>query len=886
MSGEKFFAGMTHRPAALLAFSWVTGYAAAGQVVAPDEAPTLGVILAVCLVIVWTMKLPGRVWVSCLLAAAIAACYYQWSDQRNVSTLPDELEHAAVSLEGVITSGVTVDGDRAGFTVRVWKVFVHAETGAQTVSADSGGDTGLSRPDSIWETNGERMQVSLKLLTLQEQDEARSWERGDRLELKSATLRKPSPARNFDGFDYRRYLRMRHIHWQVLAESTETVHVTEVSHDGVIPLLRWNDRLRNSAGDVLEKQYPGIQAGLMKALLIGLTDDMDPGSYEQFSQLGLTHILAISGLHVGIFVGGCLFVLRRLGQSRESSLLAALCLVPVYIVFTGASPSVVRAGLMAMIALFAAYRNMLKDGLNIACIVGVLMLLWNPYYLYNVSFQLSFIVTIGLIVFVPHVSRMLPFSSPLVNSSVAVAIVAQAVSFPVSIYYFNQFSLLSLLANLCIVPLFSVVIIPLGSASVLLGSVYGPLGQWVAWPVSEVIRFILWTVDHMSGWRAFHTIWPTPSVAWVLGYYVLAAWLCFAAVRLRPSGETRVRDADEAVTKPLEAHAPLMYPYGNSGGFRQKTRFWPIALSLCCFVSLLVYGFQPDRWSYEGRVSFIDVGQGDAILVRTPHGRHILVDGGGTLTFRKPGEEWKERKDPYEVGRKLLVPLLKKRGVQRIDYLILTHADKDHYGGLQAVVEHIPVGVFLFNGTYKPEEGIRKLFETVIGRGIPLQIARSGMNIAVDPQTEIEILFPFAEDRFRLVVEERQNDDSVVFLLRLYETKFLFTGDMEHGGEAAVVARREERGPDRLSGRQPVDVLKVAHHGSKTSTTDSWLDYWQPRYAVISAGQNNIYGHPHPDVVGRLKQRGVKTYRTDLHGEVRFRVTKTGLKEETRFPLS
>jgi competence protein ComEC len=864
------------RPVVWLAVCLVTGYAAASRFASflPLRILILG---AACAAVAWIFRVPGRMWAGCALCVFLSAGYYEWVDRNNVSALlspgmeAEALDEQEISIQGVIASPVEVDGDRVMFVVKARK---------------------LTLADGRTRQLKERMQFSIRLLTKAEQEYAEAWQRGDMLSVRSAVLRVPAEARNFGGFDYRRYLSLKHIHWLVAVKGTEQVKVTPPADWNPGLLLRWNDRLRILAGNRIDQLFPGDQGGFMKSLLLGLRDDLDPESFRQFSQLGLTHILAISGLHVGIFAGGCLLVLKWLGRTREASLAVAILLQPVYILLTGASPSVVRAGLMAMIGLYAARRNLLKDGLNLACAVGVAMLLWNPYYLYDVSFQLSFLVTIGLIVFVPGLSRMLPVSSQRLSSAVSVMLVSQAVSFPLSIYYFSQFSLLSWAANLVIVPLFSLLVIPLGSAALLLGSFLPAAGKLTAWPVFQLNRIIFWSVDKISGWEKFQTIWPTPSIGWILLYYGTLAAIFRLSVYLakRRTGEdvpgnylpkqTLSEEFIPAGVREEPAGGAIVYRVELDGPGRDpKTVAAVLVLAALGFAALLFHGYTPDRWNREGLVSVLDVGQGDAILIRTPDNRHFLIDGGGTLRFRKQGEEWKERRDPYEVGQKLLVPLLKQRGVHALDGVVLTHEDMDHYGGLQAVVEQIPVRSFWFNGTYKPSESLHKLFKTVLDKKIPLIKAGEGKRLTLDKWTKLTFIYPEPAGEEKVTVAKRQNDDTVVFLLQMYGSRFLFTGDMEKEAEAIVLDRLEtvETVPGKMT---PIDVLKVAHHGSKTSTTPEWLNYWKPKYAVISVGESNPYGHPDDGVIQRLAERGIGIRRTDLDGEVRYRVTSSGLRVE------
>jgi competence protein ComEC len=308
-------------------------------------------------------------------------------------------------------------------------------------------------------------------------------------------------------------------------------------------------------------------------------------------------------------------------------------------------------------------------------------------------------------------------------------------------------------------------------------------------------------------------------------------------------------------------------------------------LSLFSLCLLLIVGYSPDRWSGAASVSFIDVGQGDCSLIRTSSGSYTLIDGGGTVQFRKPGDSWRDRKDPYEVGRKLVVPLLKQRGVHKLDQVLISHEDADHVGGLQAVLEEIPVDRILFNGTFKPTPGVKKLFQTALSRNIALVEVTPGQTIQLDTKAQLHILFPTpaptaVQSQPELQIAPQQNNLSVVALLEMEGVKWLFTGDMEQAVEVKVLNTITKILP-QPSGLQ-IDVLKVAHHGSKTSTTEAWLKYWKPKIAVISVGRTNSYGHPSPVVVKRLADFGIPALRTDKYGEVQMTINGGKLYTRTK----
>jgi len=840
------------RPVVLGCCLWITGYALALNLKLPWLSLTMSAILLGAIIVMYALRLPGRLPVGALLLVGVAFGYYAWNDQRNVSALLPHgqqraLDGSEVVLSGRLSSPVAVDGDRASFQVEAASIRFPGE--------------------SAFPLGGESVQVSLRLLKQEQQAVAAGWRRGDAVTL-SGTLRSPSQARNYGGFDYRRYLRLHDTHWQLAVKGVEQAQVEPAAlRLSVVQLLRWNDGLREALSRRMDLIFPDEHAGFMKGMLIGEQDDLDPERFQQFSELGLTHILAISGLNVSVFLGVCIWMMRRKKLAKETYLLVSMLLLPFYILLTGASPSIVRAGLMAMVALYAARRGLLKDVLHIMAIVAWLMLLWNPYYILDVSFQLSFLVTLGLILGVQRVNRLLEdyIAQPWLMNTISITLVSQLISFPVSIYYFNQFSLLSWLANAVLVPVISMVVFPAGLLALTAGLIFLPAGKCLGWLVSALNEAVFWLTDLLQLLRMFRTVWPTPSFAWMALFYMLIVIL---------DGLLHYRRQLKHSDLPpiLNASMSKWQGYSRIG----------LIFSMCSLLVLLWIGYSPYQLDRSGHVQFIDVGQGDSILIRTPHGKQILIDGGGTLNFFKKGEEWKLRKGPYEVGRKLLVPLLKKRGIHHLDLLVLTHGDADHSGGLQAVLEQIPVKQFLFNGTYKPGASLEQLFRTALDRNVPLLAAKSSGWIAIDSATKLQVLYPSQEQDNQVEIAAEQNGQSVVFILDMMGTRWLFTGDIEKGTEGAVLEQLIKADQSGSSVHAPVDVLKVAHHGSKTSTTQAWLDYWRPSYAVISVGAVNSYGHPSPDVVQRLDQSGVKVFRTDKSGEIQFEIRRGNIFYRTR----
>jgi competence protein ComEC len=456
------------------------------------------------------------------------------------------------------------------------------------------------------------------------------------------------------------------------------------------------------------------------------------------------------------------------------------------------------------------------------------------------------------------------------------------VSFPLTVYYFHSVHLLSLPANLILVPFISFIVMPLGMAAIAMGALWFPVGVIPARIATLGNQLTFRVVDLLSDFTSLRTVWPQGSWLWVVvAYLLMGLGIVLLKKRLADQKEKEwwsrhliagsSEYSVEAMTVPLELEQALSYEG------KRKWVIYKIGFAVLVVVWFL-WGYQPAFMDHGASISFINVGQGDCILIRTGAGKHILIDTGGTVSFRKPGEEWRDRRDPYEVGRKLLVPLLLKRGIRELDTLVLTHLDADHIGGAHAIIGNIPVRTILFNGTLKHSPVADRLFQLALEKGIPCYPVHAPMEWEVDQSTRLSILYPI-EDQTGLggavEVEDNQNEISIVLLLTVYGRHFLLPGDLEAAGEEAIVVAELGK-KNNISSSVDIDVLKAGHHGSKTSTTQVWLDYWQPNETVISVGRNNTYGHPHPTVLERLTALDSPIFRTDRDGEVQYRILADG----------
>ena len=277
---------------------------------------------------------------------------------------------------------------------------------------------------------------------------------------------------------------------------------------------------------------------------------------------------------------------------------------------------------------------------------------------------------------------------------------------------------------------------------------------------------------------------------------------------------------------------------------------------MCLFLSQFIL----TTFSREGEVTFLDVGQGDSIFIKLPYGKGTyLIDTGGNQIFGK--EQWQKKQRPYEVGRDRVVPFLKSKGISTLDKLIITHGDLDHAGGAMAIMNELNVKELVLPDTVKKSELETKLLQQASVKGINVRFVRKGDQWKSGEHT-FKILSPIQDSL------ENGNNGSIVLYSEIGGLRWLFTGDLEEDGEKKML---------KESGHFTIDVLKVGHHGSKTSTTDLFLEGLSPKIAIISVGENNRFKHPNQEVLERLEKRQIKILRTDRSGAISYMFeNKTG----------
>ncbi|MED4728441.1 DNA internalization-related competence protein ComEC/Rec2 [Aneurinibacillus migulanus] len=733
-----------------------------------------------------------------LVFLCVGFMYYIWTDQRNISLLP---EAANVTFTGRIESAVIFDGNQCKFILR------------------------LDRLDSKELLRPEQVQTTLYFRDKASRNEAEKV-LGYGTELTGPIeLTIPASPTNPESFDYPAYL-----HWQRIHRLGKIMDMRSLSYQEA--KLNFTGTMMSSQRWLADRAFTLFTpetAGLLAGMLLGAVDDIDPDVYGTFSSLGLTHIIAISGQHITLLSAGLLYVLRLCGVTKRRAYIMTALFLPLYVIMSGSSASAVRALVMGEFVLLALLVGRLKDGWNLLGAAFLLMIGYDPYYIHNVGFQLSYLVTFGLLVFVPPIMNKCTFVPLAIRSLSAITIAATLVSFPLTIYYFHIYSFLSPLINFLFVPFVSILVAPLAVVSIILGSVHPALGFLTSKVVDILLLPALRLLRIIEQDYSLRFAFESPSLWWMVGYL---CWLIFLTAWL----------------------------------YDRITFNWKTKICLVLF-PVLLFGMLFFSWpKKEVVVTFLDVGQGDAIVIETP-GRTVLIDGGGPpLRF---GEQlWEKRREPFNPVKSTVVPFLHAKGISSLDLVVMTHGDSDHIGGISYLLEHMPVRQVLVNGLAARTEIEKKVNELLHYKRIPIMEAKQGQVWNEEPGIVWRVLNPVRT----FSPEGEDNAYSVVLWLEAYGSTFLFTGDLEQEGEMRLLHEKAVG---------PVDVLKVGHHGSRTSTSKPWVEALSPRLSVISAGKKNRYGHPHREVIERLTTNGSVILRTDRCGAAVVRVREGALTYKT-----
>lgn len=629
-------------------------------------------------------------------------------------------------------------------------------------------------------------------------------------------------ARNPGNFDEKMYYRAKGIRAYIWASELRITQ--EKADDAKDGLYEFRQYCRSVYAENMSK----TKAGVLSAILLGEKGDMDTELKKLYQVNGVGHILAISGLHLSFVGAGLYYILRRMTGSYTAGGIAGCVFLLLYLLMIGFTISVVRAFVMFLFRVGADIAGRHYDSLTALSAAAVIVILWRPLSIYDGGFWLSFGAVAAIILVFPVFSS-LPFQGFWASISVNLVLL------PVLLYYFYECSVYSVVLNLFIIPLLSVLLC-CGIFGGIFCAVSG-MAEVFFCPgraLLGVCEIILWAYEKSCDialdfpWARIVTGRPR---LWQAALYYAAV---IAAGVLWRYGQKRIK------RYVCQAAVPVMLAAG---------------------IALLTYRFGEMDRLY---IAMLDVGQGDGIFMRGPAGKTYFIDGGSS--------------DVKGVGTYRIQSYLLSQGVKCLDYVFISHGDSDHMNGIQEILAGQRLGVKIETLVLPPEnvwdDGLKRLAAEAKEEGVKVTVIEPGLSLA-EEEFEIACICPGADYK-----GDKGNEASMVLAAVFGEFHMLFTGDVEGKGEELLTDMLRDRYTEVRW-----DVLKTAHHGSKYSSSQQFLDQVKPRYAMISAGKDNRYGHPHGETLIRLANAGCKVYTTLESGaielEVQFSdtVTRTTIRE-------
>ncbi|MBQ7410269.1 MAG: ComEC/Rec2 family competence protein [Clostridia bacterium] len=757
---------------------------------------------------------------------------------------------------------------------------------------------------------------------------------GDIITVKGK-FEKSSDSKNYKGFSYRKYLLQNKIFGTMKCESVEKIGE---SRDIYIKILLLRLEFCNQINNIFKEDI----AQFLNGLLFGKIDELAEEVEENFEISNISHILAISGMHVTYVVLGMKFIVEKFINNKKVCNLILIVFIFVFYIITGSAVSCLRACLMSALIFISSslYR---KNNFYISFVFSLLfILLLNPYNLYNIGMWLSYFGTLGIVVFYNFLKRFWDYYSNrfsrridkkikikiiteaektnkesfLINflniknkilnyilENFLLSISAQILIFPIMVYAFNTISFTFFISNI-LVSVFIALALIFGYFTVFVSYIPIPFYK-VFLLIEEIMISIILKIGEICAKIPFSRIYvPTPNFIFILLYYIVIFCLvlyfnkrknyCLKLIMSFAFLKKEVKNYFKLIISKINKftnNINIKNNYKNDKSDNNndnnnndnnnnnndidimrkinklinlekmilKKKIISSIINIFFVIFILIFILISINSSLK--IYFIDVGQGDCTVIQTPNNKNIIIDGGEGNT------------DKYDYGENVVLPYLLDRGITKIDYLIISHCDSDHIGGLFAVLENLKVEQVLIGIQPEPSEQFEALIKIANKKKIEIKFLKAGDVLKLDENIKIEVLWPIKNE---LIEENALNNNSLVFKLCYKEFSILFTGDIEEVAEREIVKIYDKQS-------LKASVLKVAHHGSKTSSTNEFLEMVKPEIALIGVGEDNKFGHPSEDILKLLNYFNVKIYRTDINGEIVIKIKDNKINVKSNF---
>lgn len=540
---------------------------------------------------------------------------------------------------------------------------------------------------------------------------------------------------------------------------------------------------------IIKEKLPDETGNLLLAILVGDKKDLSEQIQINFKNSNLSHMLAVSGAHVSYIIVGLTYITQNSIMGKRKGRVFCIFFLIIFMAITNFTPSVTRACIMAILTLVSKILYKKADIYTNISISALIILLYNPYSLLDLGFKLSFGGTIGIIIFMRFIKKKQEE--------------------PKLLNYIKQMALVSICANIIIIPIimnnFNTV-----SLTFLVSNI-------LASPILAIIVIVGFSIIIISiishSLSNLLVFWLNPILNLLIKISSFCSKLPFAKILV----------VTPYIFNIIFYYTIILYlvNYNELKQFIKKKTV--ILLSIILILSNFIFYILPQ----DLKIYFIDVGQGDSTLIVTPSKKTILIDGGGSESF--------------DVGEKVLLPYLLDRRIRKIDYIMISHFDTDHCKGIFTVIENLKVKNIIISKQAEKSENYKKFKEIVANKKINIILVKAGDKIKIDKYIYFKILFPTE----KLIMQNPLNNNSIVSQLNYKSFKMLFTGDIEEIAEKEILNLQK----DKLKST----ILKVAHHGSNTSSTQEFINSVKPELALIGVGKNNTFGHPSECVVEKLR---------------------------------
>lgn len=624
-------------------------------------------------------------------------------------------------------------------------------------------------------------------------------------------VKRPKVNTNPRLFNYRLYLKTQNINLIIYSKDYS---ISLISKNNLNFLQYHAQLIRKKFLKVLDTALSEENSSMIKSIILGESSYLDKTTLESFRELGISHVLAVSGLHVGIISAFFLFIFTILRLDKRLSTIITITIIWGYGYILGFPPSVLRASIIFTVLIISNLTLRRYDAVNSILFGAFILLIFRPLWIFNIGFQLSFVSALSLVLFTKRIELLLKVNNK-IRKLISPVLAVQIGILPLLSYHFNSVSLVAIVTNLVLVPILS---------------------------LSVIVGFILIFVSYLN-----------INIALFLGV-LLNALLDFTRIIMNLFDIISYK----TLTLPQPSFVSIIYYYLAVFILLGFIKFDLLSVKIkktfliCTLFTILLTVFYITLQN-NVEIEFLDVGQGDCSLINVNNEKFFLIDTGGSLT----GE--------FDIGENILYPYLVKKGIFTLDGVFISHFHEDHCEALLELTKRLKIKNIFIAYENIQNDLYLDIIKKAAEKDIPVKILTRGDKIKIAENVWFEVLYP-NKDIIKNKLEN-ENNLSMVLLLDAYGKKVLFTGDIESEVEKIVSSQNNI----------DIDILKVPHHGSNTSSTEEFLKSVKPEYGIISVGIN-YFGHPNPEVLKRYEKHNIQIYRTDKDGLVTIQITPSKYK--------